>query len=164
MSARWLTQRLGGLSLVTLSVLGASATQRASVRADAPPAAPVLQMRTTVLQAELREGDAACRASEHALVVEHGAVPKGATPLVRLRLSAVSPQPLSLLERALRERAQRYCADGLAILRAEAAPGAQGVRAAVAVAWRAPASAPVAADAEIHSDPHTIQSVKQEDD
>ena len=162
--ARLLIQRLGGLGLVTLSALVASATQRAQVREDAPPVAPVLQLRTTVLNEEERAVGGACQAGERALVVERGAVPKDATPLVRLRLSAARPQPLSLLERALRERAQRYCADGLTILRAEAAPGARGVRAAVAVAWRAPAPASAAADSEIHPGPQTTQSGKQEDE
>ncbi|MCP4501622.1 MAG: hypothetical protein GY822_16815 [Deltaproteobacteria bacterium] len=128
-----LLRRLASLGCVGTFAFFSLATSKA------PPTKvpPTLQMSTDVpdpaflAQHRTRRG----RDCDASVVVERGAVPENAHALVKLRLAGDKAVPYSFYAAALKERAQKYCADGLSILSAEPSSKSSGFDAVNAMVW-----------------------------
>jgi hypothetical protein len=130
------SQRIAGLSVVCLFVLGASATQRVPKRKPPPPK-PTLFMEAEAVDGAPREAGPECK-SWGSLERVHGPVPSGRQRLVVMELKGDRSVPFKMLEDAMTMRAAEYCADGISVLRAVAEPGADLFSEMKAVGWRRP--------------------------
>ncbi len=106
----------------------------ALVIASACVTAPERVVKPRVLVHTDRAPSGVCEARVKAEVVE-GPVPGGVVRLADVTTTATEPRvPLKVHERAARERAKAYCADGVSVLRAVEARG--GVDETTMVFWR----------------------------
>ncbi|MFZ9885870.1 MAG: hypothetical protein ACO3JL_00090 [Myxococcota bacterium] len=95
---------------------------------------PTLRMHASAEGEPQRVG---CRDAA-SVELRRGPVPSGHSVVVHMRVEADRPVPLWMFEQAMRERAARYCSVGVSLLRAEAAPGAEGYVTVHGVGWRSP--------------------------